>query len=96
MMIHPLDSRIVIEPDAAPKSQGGIVLPENIGEKGIKTGLVVAVGRGRVLESGQIVPVAVKVGDRVLYSFFGGTEIGDLGGPRLTVVNETEVIGVVK
>lgn len=95
MQIQPLNTRVVIEPDAAPKSQGGIALPENITRNGTRIGLVVAVGPGRVLDNGQLVPVAVKVGDRVLFMPFGCVEVGDVGS-KLTVVDESDVIGIVK
>ncbi|MEK7788312.1 MAG: co-chaperone GroES, partial [Planctomycetota bacterium] len=74
-MIRPLDDRVVIEPmEAEEKTQGGIVLPDTAKEKPMK-GKIIAVGDGKMLESGKRAELLVKKGDKVLYGKYAGTEI---------------------
>lgn len=73
--LTPLGDRVVVKPDPAEeKTKSGIVLPDAAKEKPVE-GLVIAVGTGRVLDSGQKVPLEIKVGDKVIYSKYGGTEV---------------------
>ncbi len=75
MSIQPLDDRVVVEPlEAEEKTQGGILLPETAKEKPQK-GKVIAVGEGKLLDSGKRSPVSVKVGDQVLYGKYAGNEV---------------------
>ena len=74
-MIRPLEDRVVIEPmEAEEKTQGGIVLPDTAKEKPMK-GKIIAVGDGKMLESGKRAELLVKKGDKVLYGKYAGTEI---------------------
>jgi chaperonin GroES len=73
--VEPLDDRVVIRPtDAAKKTKGGIILPDNAREKPTE-GTVVAVGEGKRGENGERMKLAVKVGDLVIYSKYAGAEI---------------------
>jgi len=73
--LTPLGDRIVVKPEPAEeKTRSGIVLPDTAKEKPVE-GTVIAIGSGRVLDNGQKVPLEVKIGDRVIYSKYGGTEV---------------------
>jgi chaperonin GroES len=74
-------------------STGGIVIPDTAAEKSTQ-GEVIAVGNGKVLDSGEIRPLDVKVGDRVLFAKYAGTEVKVLG-QDVVVVREDEIMGVI-
>jgi chaperonin GroES len=75
MNLKPLGDRIIVEPvEAEERTLSGIVLPDTAKEKP-QEGVVVAVGTGRILDNGTRVPLEVKVGDRVVFAKYGGTEI---------------------
>ena len=91
MELNPLDNRIVIEPNIAEEvTAGGIVLPDAAQEKP-QSGTVVAVGPGRLLESGERCPVAVEVGDEVLYGKYGGTDI-EVSGKEVKILRESDIL----
>ena len=91
MTLKPLDDRVVVEPVAAEeKTAGGIVLPDAAKEKP-QRGKVVAVGPGRLLESGERSPCSVKVGDHVLYSKYGGTDI-EVEGTEIKILREQDIL----
>ncbi|WP_417384762.1 co-chaperone GroES [Gimesia sp.] len=91
MELNPLDDRIVIEPNVAEeKTAGGIVLPDTAQEKP-QSGTVIAVGPGRLLESGERCPVAVEVGDEVLYGKYGGTDI-EVSGKDVKILRESDIL----
>ena len=93
MKIRPLHDRIVVKRlDEERKSPGGIVIPDTAAEKPIR-GKVIAVGKGKVLENGEIRPVDLKVGDQVLFGKYTGTEI-KVDGEELLVMREDDVMGV--
>ena len=95
MNIQPLGDRVIIKPlEAEEKTKGGIVLPDTAKEKP-QEGKVVAVGKGKVLESGKVDPVEVKVGDIVLYGKYSGTEITKDGEDYL-IVKEEDISAIVK
>jgi chaperonin GroES len=75
-------------------SSGGIVIPDTATEKPTQ-GEVIAVGKGRLLNSGEIRPLDVKVGDRVLFAEYSGTEVKVLG-EDVVVVREDEIMGVLE
>lgn len=94
MKLQPLHDRIVVE--AAPKEDktpGGIILPDTAQEKP-QRGKVLAVGPGKRLDSGQIAPVDVKVGDHVLYGKYAGTEV-TLEGKDYIILRADDVLAVV-
>ncbi len=91
MQLKPLDDRIVVEPlEAETTTAGGIVLPDAAKEKS-QRGTVRAVGPGRLLESGERAPVAVVVGDQVLFSKYGGTDI-EVEGKDVKVLRESDIL----
>jgi chaperonin GroES len=75
-------------------SAGGIVIPDSATEKPIQ-GEVVAAGNGKILDSGEVRPLDVKVGDRVLFGKYSGTEV-KLEGEELLVMREEDIMGVVE
>ncbi|MDR4506997.1 MAG: co-chaperone GroES [Candidatus Brocadiaceae bacterium] len=90
-IIRPLEDRVVIEPmEAEEKTQGGIVLPETAKEKPMK-GKVIAVGEGKMLDSGTRAELLVKVGDNVLYGKYAGTEIS-VDGKEYLVMRESDIL----
>lgn len=96
MNIQPLGDRVVIkslEPES--KTKGGIVLPDTAKEKP-QEGKIVAVGKGKVSEGGAIQPLEVKVGDRVLYAKYSGTEITTKDGEELLIMREEDILAIMK
>ena len=94
MKLNPLDDRVVVEPmDAEETTAGGIVLPDAAREKP-QRGKVVAVGPGRLLESGERVKVGVVVGDEVLFGKYGGTEI-EVEGTEVKILRESDILAKV-
>ncbi|MCB1857407.1 MAG: co-chaperone GroES [Gammaproteobacteria bacterium] len=95
MNIRPLQDRVVIRRmEEERTSAGGIVLPDSATEKPVQ-GEVVAVGNGKVLDSGESRPLDVKVGDRVLFGKYSGTEV-KLGDESLLVMREDDIMGVIE
>ena len=91
--IKPLHDRVVIKRMEEEKlSAGGIVIPDSATEKPIK-GEVVAVGTGKVFDNGQLRPTQVKVGDKVLFGKYSGTEV-KLDGVEYLVVKEDDLFAV--
>jgi len=92
-LLKPLDDRIVIKPTAAEEvTKGGIVLPDAAQERP-QEGEVIAVGTGKVLETGAKVPMEVKVGDKIIYSKYGGTEV-KIGGEEYVILRQDDVLAV--
>ena len=92
-MIKPLGDRVVVKPSPQEeKTKGGIVLPDTAKEKPQK-GQVVAVGQGKLLENGQRVALEVKVGDKVIYSKYGGTEV-KVDGEEYLILRESDILAV--
>lgn len=94
MKIRPLHDRVVIKRlDEERTSPGGIVIPDNATEKPIR-GKVIAVGNGKIMESGEVRPLDVKVGDTVLFGKYSGTEV-KMDGDELVVMREDDVMAVI-
>lgn len=94
MQVRPLYDRILIQRvEEQTRSAGGLFLPETAKEKPSE-GMVLAVGQGRLSDDGNVKPLVVKVGDRVLFGRYAGTEIKVDGEDRL-VLREDEVFGIV-
>jgi chaperonin GroES len=92
--IRPLDDRVVVRPEEAEeKTKGGIVLPDTAKEKPAR-GEVIAVGIGKLLENGKRSPVSVKVGDRVIYGKYSGSEI-KIDGVVHSILRENEILAVI-
>ena len=96
MNLKPLDDRIVVKANAAEeRTASGLVIPDTAKEKP-QQGTVLAVGPGRRSDqSGQVIPMDVKVGDIVVYSKYGGTEITD-GGDDVLILNGRDILAIVK
>src|SRR4029079_2791954 len=96
MALKPLDDRIVVKPnDAEEKTASGLVIPDTAKEKP-QQGSVLAVGPGgRAESSGELIPLDVKVGDTVVYSKYGGTEI-TVDGDDLLILNARDVLAIVE
>ena len=96
MNIQPLGDRVVVKPlEAEEKTKGGIVLPDTAKEKP-QEGKVVAVGKGKVLDSGTTQTVEVKVGDKVLYGKYSGTEVTTKDGDDLLIMREEDILAILK
>jgi chaperonin GroES len=96
MNIKPLGDRVVIKPlEAEKKTKGGILLPDTAKEKP-QEGEVIAVGKGKVLETGQVQAPEVKAGDRVLYGKYSGNEITTKDGDELLIMREDDILAIVK
>ena len=94
MALQPLHDRIVVEAAAKEeKSAGGIILPDTAQEKP-QRGTVVAVGPGKRLDSGQLAPVDISVGETVLYGKYGGTEV-TVDGKDYVILRAEDVLAVV-
>ena len=95
MDIRPLADRLLVRPlEAEEKTKGGIVIPDTAKEKP-QEGKVVAVGSGKRIGD-KIVPLEVKVGDKVLYGKYSGTEITTKDGEEYLVLKEEDVLAIVK
>ena len=93
--LRPLDDRVVVRPsDAEEVTAGGIVLPDAAQEKP-QRGKVVAVGGGKLLDSGKRGELSVSVGDEVIYGKYGGTEV-KVDGEDLLVMREEDVMAVIE
>lgn len=92
--IRPLDDRVVVEPMAAEEiTAGGIVLPDNAQEKP-QRGTIVAVGPGKLLDSGERGELSVSVGDEVIFGKYGGTEI-EIDGNDVKILRESDILAKV-
>jgi chaperonin GroES len=95
MNLKPLHDRVAVEIlEQASKTSGGIIIPDTAKEKPVE-GRVVAVGAGTKDESGNRVAVDVKVGDKVIFGKWSGTEI-EVGGKKLLIMKESDIIGIVE
>jgi chaperonin GroES len=95
MNIRPLHDRVIVkrlEEDRT--SPGGIVIPDTAAEKPIH-GKIVAVGKGKILENGQVRPCDVKVGDKILFGKYSGTEV-KVEGEELLVMREEDIMAVIE
>lgn len=95
MTIRPLYDRVVVRrvPEEL-KTAGGIVIPDNAAEKPMQ-GVIVALGAGKVLDNGDLRALAVKLGDKVLFGKYSGTEV-KLNGEELVVMREEDIMGVIE
>lgn len=95
MKITPLHDRVVVRRlDDERTSSGGIVIPDSAAEKPSK-GEVIAVGSGKVLDNGNSHPLAVKVGQKVLFGKYAGTEV-KLEGVEYIVMREDDIMGIIE
>ncbi len=95
MNIRPLHDRIIVErTEEETKTAGGLIIPDTAKEKP-QEGQVVAVGKGKVTEDGKVLPLDVKVGDKVLFGKYAGTEI-KIEGKEYMMMREDDILGVVE
>jgi chaperonin GroES len=95
MKIRPLHDRVIVKRlDEEKTSAGGIIIPDTAAEKPIQ-GKIVAVGKGKILENGEVRPLDVKVGDKILFGKYGGTEV-KVDGEDLLVMREEDVMAVIE
>jgi chaperonin GroES len=95
MKIRPLHDRVIVKRlEEERTSPGGIVIPDSAAEKPIQ-GKIVAVGKGKILENGNVRPLDVKVGDKILFGKYSGTEV-KVDGEELVVMREEDVMAVIE
>ena len=95
MKIRPLHDRVILKRmEEETTSAGGIVIPDSAAEKP-QRGEIVAAGTGKRLESGEIIPLDVKIGDTVLFGKYSGTEV-KVDGSELLVMREEDIMGVIE
>jgi chaperonin GroES len=93
MMLKPLADRVVVKPSKAEEmTKGGIIVPDTAKEKPV-WGEVIAVGPGRVSDEGKVVPMEVKVGNKVLYGKYSGTEV-TIEGEELLLMRESDIFAI--
>jgi chaperonin GroES len=92
--LNPLADRVVIQPkEADEKTSGGIILPDTVKEKPVE-GTIVAAGPGKVSDNGELVKMSVKVGDKVLYGKYSGTEV-TLGSEEYLIMRESDIFAII-
>jgi chaperonin GroES len=95
MKLRPLHDRVIVKrTDEERTSPGGIVIPDSATEKPIR-GEVIAAGNGKLLESGELRPLDVKVGDKVLFGKYAGTEV-KVDGQEYLVMREDDIVAVIE
>ena len=93
MKIRPLQDRLLLRPsEGEEKTSGGIIIPDTAKEKP-QEGVVIAAGKGKVRDDGKLTPLDVKVGDRVLYGKYSGTEV-TVAGEKHVILREEDVLAV--
>jgi chaperonin GroES len=94
MNLKPLSDRVIVRPlEAEEKTAGGLYIPDSAKEKP-QQGEIVAVGPGKVSDDGKQIPMEVKVGDKVLYGKYSGTEV-TAGGEDLLIMRENDIFAVI-
>ncbi|MDP9087425.1 MAG: co-chaperone GroES [Pseudomonadota bacterium] len=94
MKIRPLHDRVIVKREEEERrSPGGIVIPDTATEKPT-FGKVIAVGKGKLLDSGDVSPLDLKVGDKILFGKYSGTEV-KMNGEELVVMREEDVMAIV-
>ena len=94
MAFKPLHDRVVVKRvESDEKTKGGLIIPDSAKEKPAE-GRVVAVGEGARKDSGELIPMSVKAGDRILFGKWSGTEV-TLNGEELLIMKESDILGVI-
>jgi len=95
MKIRPLQDRIIVKRlEEEEKTKGGIIIPDSAKEKP-QEGKVIAVGKGKMTEEGKLIPLDVKVGDRILFGKYSGTEV-KIEGEEHLIMKEEDILGIVE
>ena len=93
MALKPLHDRVLVERvEGDEKTAGGLIIPESATEKPAE-GVIVAAGEGARKESGELIPMAVKEGDKILFGKWSGTEV-TVDGKELLIMKESDVLGI--
>jgi len=94
MDIRPLHDKVLIRRlDVSETTEGGIIIPDTAAEKP-QQAEVVAVGRGKILENGDVIPLDVEPGDKVIFGRYSGSEVS-LGGEDYLILSESEILAVI-
>jgi chaperonin GroES len=95
MKIRPLQDRVIVKRlEEEEKTKGGIIIPDTAKEKP-QEGKVIAVGKGKMTEEGKLIPLDVKVGDKILFGKYSGTEI-KIDGEEHLIMREEDILGVIE
>ena len=95
MKIRPLQDRVIVKRlEEEEKTKGGIIIPDTAKEKP-QEGKVIAVGKGKVTEDGKLIPLDVKVGDKILFGKYSGSEI-KIGGEEHLIMREEDILGIIE
>lgn len=95
MKIRPLQDRVIVKRlEEEEKTKGGIIIPDSAKEKP-QEGKVIAVGKGKVTEEGKVIPLDVKVGDRILFGKYSGTEV-KIEGEEHLIMREEDILGIIE
>jgi chaperonin GroES len=96
MKLRPLQDRIIVERiEEETKTAGGIIIPDTVSKEKPQEGKVIAVGKGKVTEDGKVLPVDVKVGDRVLFGKYAGSDV-KVDGKEYLIMREDDILGVIE
>ncbi len=91
--IRPLGDRVVVKPmDKEKQERGGLIIPDTAKEKP-QEGEIVAAGKGKTTEEGKLIPMDVKVGDKILYGKYSGTEI-KMDGDEYLIMHQEDILGI--
>ncbi len=95
MKLRPLRDRVIVRRlEEEEKTKGGIIIPDTAKEKP-QQGEIIAVGNGKVLENGNVVPLTVKEGDKILFSKYAGNEV-KVEGEELLIMREDDILAVIE
>ena len=95
MKLRPLRDRVIVRRlEEEEKTKGGIIIPDTAKEKP-QQGEIIAVGNGKVLENGDLVPLTVAKGDRILFSKYAGTEV-KIQGEELLIMREDDILAIIQ
>ena len=95
MKIRPLQDRVIVRRlEEEEKTKGGIIIPDTAKEKP-QEGKVIAVGKGKLTDEGKVIPLDVKVGDRILFGKYAGTEV-KIEGEEHLIMREDDILGIIE
>ncbi|MCB4791110.1 MAG: co-chaperone GroES [Elusimicrobia bacterium] len=95
MKLQPLADRVVVKPQEAKEvKKSGIIIPDTAKEKP-QEGEVIAVGKGKMTDEGKLIPMNVKVGDKILYGKYSGTEV-KIDDQEYLIMNQDDILGIIQ
>jgi chaperonin GroES len=95
MKIRPLQDRVIVKRiEEEEKTKGGIIIPDSAKEKP-QEGKVIAVGKGKLMDDGKVIPLDVKAGDRILFGKYSGTEV-KIDGEEHLIMREEDILGIIE